>query len=208
MMLGMCASSFGYILIYNVSTSVGGADDDTGAKVKIPLKGYLVLTLDDPTTVIDANLILYGKDTDKQKVYVQIDYTDMDDGHYVDIWHIGDYLFLEVAEYPGGGPFYFDVLVMGKWKVKSIGPLEDTTAVASSMKGAFIIWDGFILGSSADQDVSGTANISLTLNNSGTKWANGNNDEDEQKTQDQVVDEIIGTDGILTDKGYTAAELP
>ncbi|MGA2093482.1 MAG: hypothetical protein ABSH16_08770 [Sedimentisphaerales bacterium] len=210
--LGMSALSFGngtYILIYNISASVKGADDDTGLAATIPLKGYLILNLSAPTTVVDANLILYGKDTTKAKVYVNLGYNTPTDQHFVDIRQVGDFFFLEIGEYTDAGPFYFDVFVMGKWKEKSVGPLvAGNKAVASSMKGIFVVWDGFLLGPSADQDISGTSNISLTLNASGTKWANGNNEEDEIKTPAQIVDEVIGLDGMLTDKGFQPAVLP
>jgi len=211
---GMCLSTFGntpYILIYNVSTSVSGADDDTGAKAQVPLKGYLILNLSDSTTVADANLIIYGKDANtpkKQKVYTEFDYHTGSDVHFVDIWQVGDYFFLEIGNYGDSEVVYFDVLLMGKEKSKNVGPLVGSEDVASSLKGVIEVWDGILLGPSPDQDISGTGNASLTLNNSGTKWANGNNDEDEQKTQAQVVEEVIGPDGILTGQGYHAVVLP
>jgi hypothetical protein len=207
--------SFGdatHILIYNISASVKGADDDTGLKATVPLKGYLILTLSDATTIEDADLILYGKDasTTPKKVYVRLNYTEMTDQHFVYISQIGDYLFLEIGEYTDAGPSWFDVLVMGKWKVTNVGPLVGDENVAKSMKGAFVVWGGYLLGPSIDQDISGTSNISLTLNKAGTKWANGNNDEGlggapELKTQDDVIEGAIGPDGILTNKGYIDA---
>ena len=127
----------------------------------------------------------------------------MEDGHYVDIWQIGDFFFIEVAEYTSG-PFYFDAIVMGKLKEKSIGPLVDSEDVAQSLKGSMLVWDGFLLGPD-DQDISGTSNILIKLNTSGTKWANGDNDESEIKTQNEVVAEAID---YLEDKGFSEAELP
>ena len=185
-MLAMCATSFGnYFLIYNVSASVKGADDNTGLAATIPLKGYLVLNLSGPVTVEDANLVLYGNDSNtpkKQKAYIELSYTEMADGHFVEMTHIGDFIFLEIAEYADPGPFYFDVYVMGKWKEKDIS--GTLTPVASSMKGALVVWSGYLLGPSPDQDISGTSNISLTLNNTYTKYVNGT---DPTWTQDQIL---------------------
>ena len=45
--LSVCVPSYGYFLIYNVSTTVKGADYATDLKTTIPLKGYLVLNLDE-----------------------------------------------------------------------------------------------------------------------------------------------------------------
>jgi hypothetical protein len=205
----VCTSSYGvilgYSLVYNLSASVKGADDNTDLKATIPLKGYLVLYLSSPTSVEDADLILYGKDANtptKQKVYVDIGYDSMTDEHYVDIQQIGDYVFLDIYEY--SGVFYFEMFVMGKWKEKSIGPLVDSEDVAGSMKGSMIVWGGLLLGPPG-QDVSGTANVSLTLNNSVTKWANGNNVDEEIKTQDDIVAERIAS---LENKDYSALPLP
>jgi hypothetical protein len=208
MMLSICASSFGYILVYNVSASVKGADDDTDLKTTVPLKGYMIINLDNTTSeLVDANLILYGKDANtptKQKVYVELNYSDIADLLGMDIWTIGDFLFVD---FWGRSPFDFEAIVSGTMKTKTVGPLVTPTLqdVASSLKGSMLVWDGFLLGP-ADQDVSGvSSSVSATLNNSATKWANGDNDEDEVKTQDQVVDEALD---ILDFKGFDAATLP
>ena len=60
--LSVCVPSYGFFLIYNVTGPVKGVNDE--AKATIPLKGYLVFQLDDIAgTLVDANLIIYGKDS-------------------------------------------------------------------------------------------------------------------------------------------------
>jgi hypothetical protein len=211
-MLGMCASSFGYILVYNVSTTVKGADYDTDAKVSIPLKGYLVLNLDDSDgDLIDANLIMYGNDANtpkKQKVYVQLNYSDSADDLGADVWYVADYMFVD---FWGRSPWDFEIMLQGKAKWRDIGA-ADTQWVASSIKGVNLVWDGFLLGP-GDQEVSGTANASATLWTAAVKAIN---DPLETWTQDEVV--VTGKDigsghensliERLVAQHYQAAELP
>ena len=85
-MLGICTSSYGYFLIYKLSGTIRGAMynrsdtktigitvDDTNA-VTIPFRGLLVMNLviNDTNSLIDANMIIYGRDTNDHKVYVQL----------------------------------------------------------------------------------------------------------------------------------------
>jgi hypothetical protein len=202
-MLAMCAASFGnYFLIYNVSTSMGGVDFVIDKKVSVPLKGYLVLDLNDSDVVQDANLVLYGKNvqTPRQLVYVQLNSLASSDSNYLD-WDVqdsGTYIFFDFwAPYGETKPFYFEFLVMGKKAIKNVGPLAGSKSVAPSMKGSFMIWRGMLLDGT--QDLEGTSNFSLTLNNSLTK---GVNDTLPTWTQDQIINgqDIDGvTRGIIPD---------
>jgi hypothetical protein len=196
-----------YFLIYNVSTTVKGADADTDAKVTIPLKGYLVLKFADGCdTLVDANLILYGNDSNtpkKQKKYVQLNHSDDADllGAYV--WHVGDLIFVD---FWGRDIFDFEITMQGKESLKDIGFGTTKQTVASSIKGVTIVWYDFLLGPSPDQDVSGTANASATLWTTGTKYVNQNG-----WTQDEIINGKGLDDGllqILENKKYSAATLP
>ena len=198
MMFVMCSSSYGMFLVYKVSTSVKGVDDTT---VSIPLKAYLVMNFDDDSGEIqDANLILYGKDYDGVKVYVQLNDSDSDDYLDIDAWSMGTgdgYSFIDFWAYGDENPFEFEGYVMGKNKVRDIGA-TDLWIIASSMKGVFMVFQDMLLD--ADQDISGMSNISMTLDNTTTKMANGGG-----WSQDDVSAYITG---LLQDKDYTEGTVP
>jgi hypothetical protein len=209
--LGICSPSFGYLLLYKVSTTVRGADDDTGEKATVPLKGYLLLNLDDNNNIDDANLILYGKDTDKEKKYVLLNDSDTASYLWQDNWYIGDFMFVDFG---GQNGFNFEIFLSGKTKLKNVGLGNDEKkSIASSIKGVTIAWDGFLLGSSDDQDVSGSAKARALLWKAAIKAIN---DPDETWTQDEVI--VDGKDltgghensliEMLEDKGYEEATLP
>jgi hypothetical protein len=205
--LSVCVpSSYGdqvtyHYLIYNVSTTVKGADANTDAKATIPLKGYLVLYfVDGCDTPWDANLILYGNDTNspkKQKVYVQLNRTS--DGLLsASAWHVGDLMFID---FWGDSPFDFEIMLQGKMSLKDIGfGKDDKRLVASSIKGVTMVEYGFMLGPNGEQGVSGTANASATLYTVATNAVNAGG-----WSREAVVAELID---ILTTKGYVAATLP
>jgi hypothetical protein len=197
----LCSTSFGFLFLYKVSTTVKGADDNTGLKVMIPLKGYLLLNLDDTDgEFVDANLLLYGKDTVGAKKYVQIDYASGSGDLEADVWYIGDFAFIDI--WATEGPFSFEMFFSGKEALKDIGlGSDDKKEVASSIKGVTIVWDDFLLGPSG-QEVSGSANASATLWTAAVKAIN---DPLEPWTPDEVVVELID---ILDLKGYSAATLP
>ena len=66
-MLGICSSSYGYFLIYNLSGTIRGTDGTVDIKrVTIPFRGYLVMRLDNDTnSLVDANMIIYGRDPNR-----------------------------------------------------------------------------------------------------------------------------------------------
>jgi hypothetical protein len=214
--LSMCVPSYGnFFLIYNVSTTVKGADSATDAKATVALKGYLVLNLTDANGyVVDANLIMYGNDANtpkKQKVYVQLNYSDSADYLSADVWYIGDLMFVD---FWGDSPWDFEIMLQGKASYKDVGwgtgPGDEAWA-ASSIKGVNMVWDKFLLGPNGDQDVSGTATASASLDLKTTKLVNKNG-----WTQENIV-ETGGTIAgkhqnslieILTAKHYNPAVLP
>jgi hypothetical protein len=188
-MLAMCASSYGYFLIYNVSTTVGAVDFATefDLKVSIPLKGYLVLVLNDSDVVQDFNLILYGKDasTPKKPVYVLLNSLQSSGSNYLNLY-VDDSFSYTFYDFRISGevenPFNFQGLVMGKKSIKNVGSTPGNREVAGSLKGSFLVFTGMLLD--IRQDLEGTANISMTLNNTYTKGAN---DTGPSWTQDQII---------------------
>jgi hypothetical protein len=190
-----------HYLIYNISTTVKGADRETDAKVNIPMKGYLVLLFADGCDApADANLFLYGNDsnTPKKKVYVQLNARGSDNFLAASAWHIGDLMFVDLQ---GNSPFEFKIMLQGKLALKDIGfGTPDKRSIASSIKGVNIAEGSFLLGPIGGQWVSGTGSASGTLYTAVTKAANA-----DSRTLDEIIDELKS---ILAGKGFIAATLP
>jgi hypothetical protein len=210
-MLGVCATSFGnYFLIYNVSTTMKGVDFNTDQKVSVPLKGYLILDIDDSNDAVqDVNFVMYGKDANmpKNPVYVQFNSLQSSDRNYLN-WGMdnsGSYVFYDFwIPYGESNTFCFRWFVMGKKSTKNVGLIPGERDIAGSMKGTLIVWYGMLLDN--DLDMEGTSNVSVTLNNSYTKMFNSTGTT---WTKDQVLNgQLIGgvTRGIKPDlarKHYT-----
>ncbi len=200
-MFELCTSSYGYLLVYKISTTIKGSDNNTGAVATVPLKGFLIM---DPCNPAESNVIIYGNDANtpkKQKAYVMF-YGGTFDAHNLD--DSGKYVSLEFSL--DNANFNMVGLIKGKLKNNvNVGPIsEGLQSVAVSLKGVVCVWEGQMLGPiSANRDVSGTSNISVTLWPLATKWANGADDVDPgQKTQQEVIEMAVDT--IL--KGYIYAE--
>jgi hypothetical protein len=210
----VCSSSFGYLLLYNVSTTVKGADADTDSRITIPLKGYFLLTLNDSNEFVDANLMLYGRDTDGHKKYVILDYNDGTGFLSVNVWYIDKFAVVDLS---GDTPFNFEIFLTGATALKNVGLGKDhKKSITGSITGVTIVHNGFLLGPSADQDVSGSANVTATIWWPATKSINGSSGKQESWTQDETI--ATGKDfmGVhyrslteqLEDKGFRAAILP
>jgi hypothetical protein len=202
-MLMMCTSSFGYFLIYNASSSVKGVNGTAAAS--IAWKGYLVMNLNDSTDeLVDANLVMYGKDSNKNKVYVVLNQSDSDGFLHTDLWSQGNFVVFNLWSYVN--PFDFEGLVIGKGAVKDVGfGSSDLKWVGSSIKGTSMVWDGMLLD--PDDEIAATGTISASLYTVATKAVNTYG-----MTQDQIVvsgyltyPSIIQ---LLQSKGYVAATLP
>lgn len=184
-MFEMCASSYGFFLIYKVSVSVKGVDDTTGSPVSIPLKGYLVLnyTLENSSyTLEDANFIMYGKNVTKSKVYVELDCATGNELLGISYWsHGAAYKFYDLSSY---SPFEFEGHMFGKTKTVDIGGIT-LVDCATSLKGVFWVGGGMLLSSALD--IAGTANISASLWTSATKSINL---DPATWTQDAILEEI------------------
>jgi hypothetical protein len=171
--LSLTVPSYGnYYLIYNMSANVKGVDYNyLHEAVTIPLKGYLLLTLSDSNIFIDTNMVLYGKDTDGAKKYVELGYNG-DNLYFSNSYMWRGYGYFGVV-IDGGYVFGFRGQLIGKMTLKDVG-LGATTKknVASSLKGVLNVEEGMLLD--ARQDIAGTSTISMSLNSVYTKGANGN----------------------------------
>jgi hypothetical protein len=216
-MVVVCASSYGiapaYFLVFNVSATVQGADDATDAKAAVPLKGYMVVALDDSDEFQDANLVIYGKDATtpkKQLKYFEVDYNDGNGVLSVDAYSVGNFTFFDIWDSNSNSPFSFEGFMMGKLTPKNVGTIPGVKSVPSSLKGVFMNWYGVLLGP-AGHYISGTGNMSATLNNAITKTVNGT--EPSWDPNSIINGQFVPTEnrvrGIRPDlerKGYTELE--
>lgn len=205
-LLGICSPSYGdYFLIYNTSVSVKGGNAATDKAVNIPLKGILVFHYGSGGLIEDVNLITYGEDFNKprrQNVYVEHDFSDMVAGqHAVDVNDVnGGYLLMDITEHDS--PFYFEGVMLGKWKYMTID--SQRRKVAGNLTGSFDVWGGCLLGPDISyENITGIGIVSATLNTKQTNWANGS--DFVVKTQDEV---ITWAKRYLGSKGYVESALP
>jgi hypothetical protein len=194
-MFGLCSSSYGFLLVYKISTTVKGVDYET--PTRIALKGYLIMDFNDEGIIQDANLLIYGKDTGGDKVYYQLNYSDTSAFLDIDVFSMGDYQFIDFWTPGEENPYYFEGFMMGKTKTKDIGD-SYLWSISSSLKGSFIVWRYMLLDPA--QDISGTSNISAKLDSKTTKTLNLGS-----KTQDYAVSYIIA---LLEGKDYSEGALP
>ncbi len=193
LVLGVCAQSYGFLVVYNVASTVRGLDDETA--VTIPLKGYLVLNLDDADgDLVDANLILYGKNPAKHKVYVVLNDSDSNDFLDISMRPQGNY---QVLNFSGAGFFIFRVLSIGKVKATNVG-LDEKKEIATALQGVISVFSGVLLDTS--QDITATGGFVAVNWTPATKFINK-----EGWTQDQIVAQLK-TD--LEDDRYNPVALP
>jgi len=196
LVLSVSVPSYGYFLIYNVTGTVKGVNNT--APASIAWKGYLVLDFNDSNDlIVDANLVMYGKDSGKHKVYVVLNENDSNGLLHTDLRSKGNYTVFNFWDY--NEPFDFEGLIIGKGALKDIGfGALHKKWIASSIKGTAMVWEGMLLD--ADDDIAGTGTVSASLYTVATKAVNS-----KAWTQDQIASELID---ILTTKGYVAAVLP
>ena len=177
-MLGVCAPSFGYVLVYNVVSRVRAVDNDAGKLVGTAVKGYLVMDFNDANNDFnEAAWITYGKDSESVLVYTGPD----DPGANVTL--SGNYQ--SVSMFTGDG---WTIMVAGKIVNKAIG-LSNRAPIAYTMSGNFIVDSGSVYdGDMFDGDIlTGSGAITITLNTVKTKAAN------------QASESIDDVSGDLTD---------
>jgi hypothetical protein len=200
----LCVSvpSYGYFLIYNLSSTVKGVNNTT--PVSISWKAYLVLSFDNSDNGVDANMIMYGKDSNNVKVYVQLNYSDS--AHLFDsdsFWQKGAsqaFNFYSESDHP----FDFVGFVIGKSKATNIG-LLNTKNIANSMTGTMIVWDNMLFN--ASDNIAGSGAVSMSLYTAETKYVNQNswNQENVLLSDSSSHPGLIP---ILAAKGYVPATLP
>ena len=201
LVLSVCVPSYGYFLIYNVSGSVKGFNNELAAS--IPWKAYLVVNLNSDDEFVDANLVMYGKDSTKKPVYIQLNYSDI--AHSLDIaisTNESGYIAFDLRT-DVNTPLNYEALIIGKKKLTGIG-LADKKTVPTSLTGAMIVRSDMFFA--ATDNMTGTGNMSATLYPAATKAVNTYH-----LTQDEIiVSGLSGYPGIiqtLQAKGFSAAIL-
>jgi hypothetical protein len=179
------------MLIYNMSFTIKGVDIDTPGN--IPVRGYLVLTMysSHVENIMDANLIIYGKNTEGVKTYVILNDTDVND--FLDIsrdvsGESYEYIYMAIDT---KGFFNFDSALTGKYKLMDIGQAGDVS-VPCSLKGVIYSRGGLFFN--MDGSFRGTATAKAALWGSVTKAVN-----EDSLTQDNAV-EMLRT--MLEEKHY------
>jgi hypothetical protein len=221
-MLGISTSSYGYFLIYNLTGTIRGiiynrADtntmgiDDTNA-VTIPFKGSLVMNLDNDTnSLIDANMIIDGKDPNGHKVYVQLNASDSNGFLNPNILERGNKRRFYVLN--GKSPFDFNSFMLGTVRNTDIG-LAHRKLIATTLKGAITVEDSIFLD--VDHNITGVGTISASLFTLATNGVNNLNNTFPitPRTQDEIIDALKGI-GIYNNKyynhplwDYTALSIP
>lgn len=200
--LCMCVPSYGnHSLIYNVSGAVKGINNN--ASVSIPWKGYLVVTLSDSSAFLDANLIMYGQNSAKKKVYIEHGYKETDVNSLGVVHQVHD-TFLTFDFTCDTADFYFEGYILGKVALIDVGrPVKKL--VAAKPSGTMIVRGLMIFDQ--DDDVEGTSAVSCSLWTAATKYVNSNS-----WTVNQIIDTGDGSyKGLipqLVAKGYSKVEMP
>jgi hypothetical protein len=203
----LCVSvpSYGenHFLIYNLSGSVKGVNGNEPASIS--WKGYLVMYLSDAPAILDANMIIYGKDSTKAKVYVELGYkaTGATKLTVTPDVHISskDVVSLVVDIACETSTFDFEGLTIGKASFIDIG-LGDKRWVAKSAKGSMLLRGSMLLD--PDDYIEGTSAVSSSLWAPATKYVNQNG-----WTSDMIINTGDSSQKSLTQileaKGYTDA---
>jgi hypothetical protein len=182
--LGVCAPSYGYILVYKVTISYKTLAIDYDAIAKGAIKGFTVMNINDSGTpaVIDAaGFVLYGN-VEGEKHYESLDITD-----YIELTgsdHIG------AITIGASGGIDYGANLFGKLKETNIG-LTDTRSITPTFSGGILMNGEFFYIS----NLIGSSTVSATLDSKSTKTANGT----PGANVSGVVDDIVSA---LVAKGY------
>lgn len=197
--LGVCAPSYGYILVYKLSSTLKMVETDANTMGNLKLKGYLALDIDDvEETVDDAEIVFYGKDGDLNDTYIIDRFQGSADAEWSEE---GEFVTLRVYDHLD---YYYEIIVTGKIKEKDVGlGVDELRSTAPSLKGSMINLWGILL----DYDLSlyGSGSASMTLDKNLTKEANGGM---VPVTVNDVIMAIVQGDGGLEDKGYVGLIIP
>ncbi len=205
-MLGICTSSYGYFLIYNMSGVIKGTDGTIDAKkIDIHFRGYLVLNFnDDMNSLVDSNMILYGKNQQHHKVYVILNSSDVN--HFLEtsasFQHERNFYSLN-----GHQPFDFNSLVMGNTHRKDIGRDANghniSKVITPDMSGTFTQEQGIFFD--LDENIAAIGDVSVTLYGVATKGVNSPRNDVSPHDPDGIIETLKK---ILARHHYRQVNIP
>jgi hypothetical protein len=196
--LGVCAPSYGYILVYNVTGGMKAVEWNVQKKIiSVSVKGYAAIDINDSNGAVnDKQMVLYGKDVSGNLKYYEDSLDEDRAGVYWDATSdVAGVVEVDVWDY--NSPFYYDFVMTGNVKLTDVGASSKELA-ASSLSGSLITWWAQLLDNSQELYGSGTA--TMTLDTKQTKTANQGS---------LSVDAVISTFIVgLEAKGYHPIVLP
>jgi hypothetical protein len=170
MVFNVCAPAQGnHLLIYKVKFTAKGVDGDVTRT--LPVKGFMIMDIDTHDNIVDVNLLLYGKNNDANKVFIELNEIDST-GDLLDVTHevqgaSDEHLIIRMVTTELCG---INAELVGKRKLKDVGA-GDLKLAASSIKGVIGIWSGMLFYD--DQELYGTSTMTLSLHTAATKYYNG-----------------------------------
>jgi hypothetical protein len=196
----ICSSSYGHVVVYNMSIPVKAVNSDSNDRLmNVSTKGVLIMDIDEIDEgefELEANLLLYGKELDGDKVYALLSTNDGNDFLGIDVWEEGEVFAVDF--WSDTCLFNFESLIVGKEKTTKLGlGAADDNDIATRLDGVLWVWEGMLF--SFDQDLTGTASVSATLNVKQSKAS-----QEEGATLGQVTDDVIAD--LL--KRHTKVNLP
>ncbi|MGB7580838.1 MAG: hypothetical protein WBL85_00125 [Sedimentisphaerales bacterium] len=197
--LGVCAPSYGYILVYNVTGGMKALEWNTSKIISISVKGCLVADINSNSNgdneVNDAQMVLCGKDTGGNLVYYKDSLNKSDEG--ASLYTTGNVVGVDVWDH--NSPFWYEFTMIGNIKATDVGLGANYKEwAASSLSGSLGSWWDQLLDSS--QELFGTGAATMTLDTTHTKAANAGS-----LSVDSVISAFI--DGLKA-KGYHSIVLP
>ena len=125
---------------------------------------------DSEDNLVDVNLILYGKDPDGEKVFIQLNEYDS-----IDLLDVTSHTDSPTDTYNAlriESPALIGInsVLIGKRRFRDVGA-DEPKFVTGSFKGVLSVWSGLFLYE--EQQLWGTCNIRITLMPSATRELNG-----------------------------------
>jgi len=183
--LGVCAPSYGYILVYKITGGMKAVDWNSEKIINVSVKGYAAIDINDSNVVTNKQMVLYGKDASGKLKY----YEDSLDTDYAGAYFDATGGVVEVDIWDYNSPFDYEFMMTGKVKATDVGlGASNKKFAASSLSGSLVTWWAQLLDD--NQELFGSGAATMTLDTKQTKAANAAN----AKTPGSItVDTIIST---------------
>jgi hypothetical protein len=159
MAMGVCAPSYGYVLVYDLFGSVRSVDVATNAIDRSNVRGFLTADIDEASgAVVATELVLFGRDAGRNRVYIVSDAVNM-------------------TMYGNNAAVVFDdgqgvsmILTGGRARQAANIGLAQRMRIITTMDGSMHIWQSALFDTNAV--LVGSGGISAMLDFSLTRGAN------------------------------------